>query len=139
VTSIVPELAVRDGRAAIEFYISAFGAVEEYRVGGTDDEPSVVAQLSAGGAAFWVSDAGPANGTVAPGEAGGVTARMLLVVDEPAAVVARAAEAGATVLKEVGEEHGWLLGRLLDPFGQQWEVGRPLRAWPPGSPGGHAA
>ena len=34
---ILPELSVRRGRAAIEFYKAAFGAVEEYRVGGTDD------------------------------------------------------------------------------------------------------
>jgi PhnB protein len=131
VTEIVPELAVRDGRTAIEFYISALGAVEEYRVGGTDDEPSVVAQLSVDGAPFWVSDAGPANGTIPPTEAGGVTARMLLVVDEPEAVVERASAAGAEVRQAVGEEHGWLLGRIVDPYGHQWEIGRPLRPWPP--------
>ena len=44
--SIVPELSVRRGRAAIEFYKEAFGAIEVYRVGGTDDNPDVVAQLS---------------------------------------------------------------------------------------------
>jgi uncharacterized glyoxalase superfamily protein PhnB len=33
---IVPELSVRRGRDAIAFYKAAFGAVEEYRVGGTD-------------------------------------------------------------------------------------------------------
>jgi len=34
-TAILPELAVRRGRAAVEFYKAAFGAVEVYRVGGT--------------------------------------------------------------------------------------------------------
>ncbi len=38
-TTIVPELSVRRGRAAIEFYKVAFGAVEDYRVAGTDDHP----------------------------------------------------------------------------------------------------
>jgi hypothetical protein len=52
-TRILPELSVRHGRAAVEFYKAAFGAVEEYRVGGTDDEEAVVAQLSVGSAAFW--------------------------------------------------------------------------------------
>jgi len=56
--SIVPELSVRRGREAVEFYKRAFGAVEVYRVGGTDDNPDIVAQLSVGGASFWVSDRG---------------------------------------------------------------------------------
>jgi PhnB protein len=47
-TSIVPQLSVRRGRAAVDFYKAAFGAVEDYRVGGTDDHESVVAQLSVG-------------------------------------------------------------------------------------------
>jgi PhnB protein len=54
--SIEPQLSVRRGRAAVEFYKAAFGAIELYRVGGTDDHPSVVSQLSVGKASFWVSD-----------------------------------------------------------------------------------
>jgi len=41
--SIVPELSVRRGREAVEFYKRAFGAVEVYRVGGTDENPDIVA------------------------------------------------------------------------------------------------
>jgi PhnB protein len=26
----------------------------------------------------------------------------------------------------VMEEHGWRLGRIIDPFGHHWEIGRPL-------------
>lgn len=55
-TRILPQLSVRRGRAAVEFYQAAFGAVEDYRVGGTDDDEDVVAQLSVGNASFWVSD-----------------------------------------------------------------------------------
>jgi uncharacterized glyoxalase superfamily protein PhnB len=37
-TAIIRQLSVRHGRAAVvEFYKAAFGAVEDYRVGGTDD------------------------------------------------------------------------------------------------------
>jgi uncharacterized glyoxalase superfamily protein PhnB len=46
--SIVPQLSVRPECAAIEFYKAAVGAVKVYRVGGTDDNPDVVAQLSVG-------------------------------------------------------------------------------------------
>jgi len=46
-------------------------------------------------------------------------------------VVERAVAAGATVIYPVGEEHGWRLGRIEDPFGHHWEIGKPLIPWPP--------
>ena len=58
-TTVSPQLSVRRGRAAVEFYRDAFGAVEVYRVGGTADNESVVAQLALGDASFWVSDESP--------------------------------------------------------------------------------
>jgi PhnB protein len=128
---ILPELSVRRGRAAVEFYKAAFGAVEVYRVGGTDDDEEVVSQLTVGGASFWVSDESPANANFSPESLGGATARILLVVDDPRATVERAVAAGATQVYPVGEEHGWLLGRIADPFGHHWEIGRPLVPWPP--------
>jgi PhnB protein len=53
------------------------------------------------------------------------------VVEDPDAVVRRAVAAGATETSPVGDDHGWRLGRILDPFGQEWEIGAPLGAWPP--------
>lgn len=129
--SIVPELSVRRGRAAIEFYRAAFGAIEVYRVGGTDDNPDVVAQLSVGDASFWVSDESPPNANFSPESVGGGTVRMLLTVDDPDAAVERAKAAGATEVYPVGEAHGWRLGRIEDPFGHHWEIGKPLVPWPP--------
>ena len=129
---IQPELSVRRGREAIEFYVAAFGAVEDYRVGGTDAHEPVVAQLSVGGASFWVSDEAPSQANYSPESVGGATTRMLLVVEDPDAVVAQAVAAGATELHPVSDEHGWRLGRILDPFGHPWEIGRPLIPWPPG-------
>lgn len=40
--------------------------------------------------------------------------------------------AGATATAEVADEHGWRLGRIIDPFGHEWEIGTPLGPWPPG-------
>jgi PhnB protein len=128
---IVPELSVRRGRAAIEFYKAAFGAEEVYRVGGTDEHPDVVAQLSVGDASFWISDESPANANFSPESVGGGTVRMLLIVDDPDAAVDRAKAAGATEIYPVGEQHGWRLGRIEDPFGHHWEIGKPLVPWPP--------
>jgi PhnB protein len=130
-TRIVPELSVRRGRAAIEFYRAAFGAVEDYRIGGTDDNEDVVAQLSIGDASFWVSDESPPHGNFSPETLGGATTRILLIVEDPEAVVERATTAGATELSPVHDEHGWRLGRIEDPFGHHWEIGKPLSDWPP--------
>jgi PhnB protein len=129
--SIVPELSVRRGRAAIEFYKAAFGAIEVYRVGGTDDDPDVVAQLSVGKASFWVSDESPPNANFSPESVGGGTVRILLIVDDPDSAVERAKAAGAIEVHPVGEGHGWRLGRIVDPFGHHWEIGKPLIPWPP--------
>jgi PhnB protein len=129
--SIVPELSVRRGREAVEFYKRAFGAVEVYRVGGTDDNPDVVAQLSIGSASFWVSDEAPADANFSPESVGGGTVRILLIVEDPTSAVERAKAAGATEVYPPSEEHGWLLGRIADPFGHHWEIGKPLIPWPP--------
>jgi len=129
---LMPQLSVRDGRAAVAFYAAAFGAVEVYRVGGTDELPDVVAQLSIGSASFWVADESPPHGNFSPQSVGGATTRMLLVVDDPAAAVARAVAAGAREVHAVEDAHGWRMGRIADPYGHHWEIGRPLIAWPPG-------
>jgi PhnB protein len=126
-TVVAPQLSVRRGQEAIEFYKAAFGAVELYRVG--HDE--VVAQLSVAGAEFWVADESPANLNFSPESLGGGSVRMLLKVPDPRRTFAEAVAAGATEVAPVSEEHGWLLGRVVDPFGHHWEIGRPLGPWPP--------
>ena len=130
-TSIQPQLAVRRGREALAFYVAAFDATVLHLVGGTDDNPDVVAQLSVGDATFWISDEAPDAGQHSPESLGGGTVRLLLVVDDPHDVVASAAAHGASVTAEVHEEHGWLLGRIVDPFGHHWEIGHPTAGWPP--------
>ena len=69
--TVSPQLAVRRGREAVEFYKAAFGAVEVYRVGGTDEHEEVVAQLAVGDASFWVADEAPRARTSAPSRSAG--------------------------------------------------------------------
>jgi PhnB protein len=130
-TAIQPQLFVRRGRAAVDFYRDAFGATELHRVGGTDEDEAIVAQLAVGDAVFWVHDEAPEHGNHSPEGVGGATVRLTLIVDDPDAVHARAVELGAEELASVHDEHGWRLGRIRDPFGHPWEIGRPLGAWPP--------
>ena len=128
---IQAQLSVRHGRAAVEFYQRAFGAVERYRVGGTDADPAVVSQLAVGDSWFWVADESPAHANFSPPSLGGGTVRMLLISADPRALIERAVAAGAREVYPAAEAHGWLLGRIEDPFGHHWEIGRPLAAWPP--------
>jgi len=133
--SVLPQLSVRGGLAALDFYRAAFGAEVVYQVGGTADNLSVVAELAIDGASFWVADESPEHGNFSPESVGGSTTRMLLIVDDPRAAIARAVAAGATQVYPAAKEHGWLLGRVEDPFGHHWEIGKPLIAWPPGDAG----
>ncbi len=130
-TSLIPQLSVRRGRAAIDFYKAAFGAVEVYRVNGTDEHPDVVSQLMVGNASFWVSDEAPTYQNYSPETLGGGTVRMLLIVGDPTAVIAKAVAEGAAEIAPVNLSHGWLMGRIQDPFGHHWEIGKPLGVWPP--------
>jgi PhnB protein len=128
VTSIQPELWVENPRDAVTFYEGAFGAAVLHQVGEGDD---IVAQLGVEDAAFWVAGSSSARKRFSPRDIDGSTGRTLLVVDDPESVVRRAVAAGATESSPVQEEHGWRLGRIVDPFGHEWEIGRPLGPWPP--------
>jgi PhnB protein len=129
VTTIQPELWVDRAGTAVAFYEAAFDATVVHRVGEGED---IVAQLAVGDAAFWVGTASFAMKRFSPDAIGGATGRTLLVVDDPEAIVEHALAAGATEISPVGDEHGWRVGRIADPFGHEWEVGRPLGSWPPG-------
>lgn len=124
---VQPELWVRDTAAAVVFYGQAFGAIVEHRAGELDD-PHGVAQLSIDGARFWVAGSSPATGRLDPDSLHGATARFLLVVSDPHTVAHAAVDAGATQVSAVAEEHGWLVSRVVDPFGHEWEIGRPMQA-----------
>ena len=124
VTSLAPMLSVRNGARAVEFYKSAFGAIEVYRV--EDPGGSVVARLSIDGAEFWLADESPAHQNFSPESLGGGSVRMILTVPDPDATFAKALAAGARQIVAVGEAYGWRLGRLVDPFGHHWEIGHPL-------------
>jgi len=122
-TGIQPELWVDSADAAVAFYAAAFGATVAHRVGEGDD---IVAQLRVGDAAFWVAPTSSAMGRLSPRAIGGATSRTLLVVDDPDSVFRQAVAAGATASSPVADEHGWRLGRIIDPFGHEWEIGAPL-------------
>ncbi|MEO8971014.1 MAG: VOC family protein [Ktedonobacteraceae bacterium] len=118
---IAPWLSVSNALQAVEFYRAAFGAVELYRL---EHEGGVlaVAQLAVGEADFWLQQ-DPESSPVA-GSAGPV--RMIMSVSDPDSMFAQALAAGASEIAPVSEGFGWRIGRLVDPFGHHWEIGRRL-------------
>ena len=123
-TTIAPWLSVRRGAQAVEFYKAAFGATEAFRI--EDPDGGVVARLSVNGAEFWVGDESPEHQNFSPETLAGGTVRMVLTVSDPDGLFAAALGAGASEVHPVAEEHGWRVGRLADPFGHHWEIGRPV-------------
>ncbi len=123
-TTIAPMLSVRGGARAVEFYKIAFGAVEQFRI--DDASGAVVARLSVGAAQFWVADESPEYGNFSPESLGGGSVRMVMTVEDPDAAFDQAISAGAKMVWPVANEYGWRLGRVVDPFGHHWEIGKPL-------------
>ncbi|HZK96001.1 MAG TPA: hypothetical protein VFC67_17510, partial [Prolixibacteraceae bacterium] len=102
----------------------AFGAVELYRM--EDPDGGLVVKLSVKSAEFWLSGGSNDDANLSSEPLGGGSVRMILTVPDPDAVFAQALKAGASQVFPVGEEYGWRLGRLVDPFGLHWEIGHPL-------------
>ena len=94
-----------------------------------DDESSgaVVARLSVGENEFWLADESPEHGNFSPESLGGGSVRMVMIVKDPDAAFKRAVTAGANVVWPVSNQpYGWRVGRIVDPFGHHWEIGKPL-------------
>jgi PhnB protein len=125
-TTVVPYLAVSDGAAALDWYVVAFGAVEQFRVVG-DDGRLGHAEFTIGDARFMLSDEYPEIGVRAPTSLGGTGSSLHLTVTDVDALFARATAAGATSLGEPADQpHGARHGTLEDPYGHRWMLSQPL-------------
>jgi PhnB protein len=118
-TNIAPWLSVSNAAEAIDYYKSALGAIELYRLEEGDGKVAV-AQLSVRGADFWIQE-DPGS---SPESVGKLSVRMILTVKDPDSVFEQALAAGATEVAPVSEGHGWRIGRVVDPFGHHWEIGK---------------
>lgn len=120
--TVTPHLVARDAAAALAFYVRAFGAVERYRL----VEPSGKighAEITVGDAVVMVCDEYPDFGAVSPAAYGGSPIKLLIYVDDCDAVVGRAVDAGATLLRPVKDQfHGDRSGMVVDPAGFSWTI-----------------
>ena len=126
-TTITPYLIVKDAEAAIAFYVTVFGAEEQYRLTDPDSGKVGHADLRIGEAGFMLADEHPDFGALSPPTVCGTPVKLHLSVADADETVARAERAGATVLRPVKDQmYGERSGMIVDPFGHQWFVGTPI-------------
>ena len=117
-----PYLIVKGAAQAIVFYREAFGAREVFRL---KDPAGKIghAELEVGAAHLMLADEYPDFGALSPVTVGGTPVALHLYVADVDAVVARATEAGATVLRPLQDEFfGDRVALLVDPFGHKWHL-----------------
>jgi PhnB protein len=123
--SITPVLTVVDAEAAVTFYKRSFGAREVFR--NTYPDGWIVAEMAVGDARFRVAEEAPEADNLSPQTLKGTTVRINLLIDDPEASVARAVANGAVEVAPVADQsYGLRQGRIADPFGHHWLIGRPL-------------
>lgn len=130
-TGLTPHITISDNRAAaaIEFYKTAFGAVEQHRATAENDPRLMHAHLTVNGGSLMLNDdfpeyRGPAD--VGSGPPAGVT--LHLQVDDADAWFDRALKAGATPKMPLADMFwGDRYGQVADPFGYVWSIGSSVR------------
>ncbi|TMC44391.1 MAG: VOC family protein [Chloroflexi bacterium] len=123
---LTPLLTVKDARAIVEFYKKAFGATEVSR----QSTPSgqFIIEMSIEGEHFYAVDENPPAFNVSPTTLGGTSVRMSLIVEDPDAVAAQAIAAGGKLIFPVADQpYGMRQGRIADPEGHHWLIGKNLR------------
>ena len=125
--TITAVLTVRDAARAVEFYRAGLGAQEIYR--NTYPDGRIVAEMAVEGARFRVADEAPEAANLGPQALGGTSVRLNLLVTDPDGVAERAVTHGAEQIAPVADQaYGLRQGRVADPFGHHWLIGRPLEA-----------
>ena len=118
-------LTVRDAAAAVLFYEQAFRATEHSRV--KTPTGQIVSEMSIDGQQFFVVDENPEAFNLSPESLGGTSVRISLIVDDADETTAQAIAAGASEVFPVADQpYGLRQGRVSDPYGHHWLIGRPL-------------
>lgn len=120
--SVNPYLIVDNAARAMEFYQKAFGAQEVMRLGAPGGK-IMHAEVQIGDSKVMFADEVPQMGALSPKSVGGSSVFVGLYVENVDEVVARAAAAGAQVLRPVQDQfYGDRSGTVLDPFGHKWTI-----------------
>jgi PhnB protein len=113
---------VHDAKAAIAFYVKAFGAVELFRL----VEPAGRvghAEIQIGDSVLMLNDEYPDFGARSPASVGGSPVAFRIEVPDADAAFERAVKAGATVVRPLQDEfYGDRMGMVACPFGYRWSL-----------------
>ena len=126
-SELTPYLAVRDARAAIEWYVDHLGAEVTYAPVVMPDGRVGHVELNVDGARLMMSDEHSELQVEAPAEGRGAAVTLHLTVADVDAVTERAVAGGAVL--DRGPEDEPPVGRiavLRDPFGHRWFLDQPL-------------
>ena len=126
-SELTPYLAVRDARAAIDWYAGHLGAEVVYQPIVMPDGRIGHVELAVDGARWMMADEHPEIQVEAPDPTRGSAVTLHLTVSDVDAVVDRVVAGGATL--DRGPEDNPQTGRLAvfrDPFGHRWFVNRPI-------------
>ncbi len=119
---VTPYLSVDGAAAAIDFYGAVLGATERMRMPAPDGKIGH-AELQLGDSVIMLADESPEIGFRSPKAIGGSPVTLSVYVDDVDAVVARAEQAGATVVRPVETQfYGDRSGQFQDPFGHMWSI-----------------
>jgi PhnB protein len=124
ITTLKPFLTVNNGKKAVNFYISAFGAIETKRFELPDQKISSVLEIEK--AEFYVADEEPHNGNLSPNLKSSNSIRIILQTKNADELFEKAINLGATEICPMTTEEDWRIGKLKDPFGHIWEIGYTL-------------
>ena len=125
--AITPHLVCAGAAQAIDFYVRAFGAVDQGRLAGPDGK-LMHAMIRIGGSPLMLVDEMPEWGALGPLALKGSPVTIHLYVEDVDATVARAVAAGARVTMPVADMFwGDRYGQLEDPFGHHWSVATHIR------------
>jgi PhnB protein len=123
-TTIKPFLTVANGREAVQFYVSAFGAIETKRFDMPDNK--ITSEIEIENAEFYVGDEEPENGNLSPDKKSSSPVRIILQTKNADEFFEKALKLGATQICAMTTEDDWRIGKLKDPFGHIWEIGYTL-------------
>jgi PhnB protein len=121
--TLTPYIIVKDAASAIRYYVDVFDAVESYRL--TEPKTGKIghADLRIGDGQLMLADEYPDWGAFGPASVGGTPVSLHLYVADVDATVKRAADAGATVLRQPKDEFfGDRSAMIMDPFGHRWHL-----------------
>ncbi len=121
-TFFVPHLAIKNVKAAMEFYQKAFGA-KELRKWSNEDGSVHVAEMEIEGVLFHIHEEVKRSQQLSPESIHGTTVLIGLFTPHPDLLMQRAAHAGGIISSPIQDyDYGYRQGRITDPFGHQWLI-----------------